>query len=155
MGKWGEFEDYKKWVLKFDFLLVFGLLVHSIIFLVINRAISPSEIIGSSIEIVRDRLFWRQIAEALVGVCGISFCIGNIFLVWMIIRSHKIVSLKMIFLYFATRVLLMGICTIPFGLFDLFFLEDYIFPIWGITGTMGVILLALIAAQAFYKREKM
>ena len=49
----------------------------------------------------------------------------------------------------------MGICTIPFGLFDLFFLEDYIFPIWGITGTMGVILLALIAAQAFYKREKM
>ena len=74
MGKWGKFEDYKKWVLKFDFLLVFGLLVHSIIFLVINRTISPSEIIGSNIEIVRDRLFWRQIAEALVGVCGISFC---------------------------------------------------------------------------------
>lgn len=153
MGKWGKFEDYKKWVLKFDFLLVFGLLVHSIIFLVINRTISPSEIIGSNIEIVRDRLFWRQIAEALVGVCGISFCIGNIFLVWMIIRSHKIVSLKMIFLYFATRVLLMGICTIPFGLFDLFFLEDYIFPIWSITGTMGVILLVLIITQSFYKHK--
>ena len=141
--------QYKKWTLTLSFLLAFALLVHSLIFLIINKTINPIEIMSEGVgqEYIR-RISWRKIAETVFAVCSSLYCIGNIVMCWISIKKRETAALKKILLYFVTQVF------ITIGLLDMDFLSDYIFPVWGIMGTLCLILISSFLAYTFLKRRR-
>ena len=147
--------QYKKWTLTLSFLLAFALLVHSLIFLIINKTINPIEIMSEGVgqEYIR-RISWRKIAETVFAVCSSLYCIGNIDMCWISIKKRETAALKKILLYFVTQVFITIVCTVPFGLLDMDFLSDYIFPVWGIMGTLCLILISSFLAYTFLKRRR-
>ena len=147
--------QYKKWTLTLSFLLAFALLVHSLIFLIINKTINPIEIMSEGVgqEYIR-RISWRKIAETVFAVRSSLYCIGNIVMCWISIKKRETAALKKILLYFVTQVFITIVCTVPFGLLDMDFLSDYIFPVWGIMGTLCLILISSFLAYTFLKRRR-
>lgn len=147
--------QYKKWTLTLSFLLAFALLVHSLIFLIINKTINPIEIMSEGVgqEYIR-RISWRKIAETVFAVCSSLYCIGNIVMCWISIKKRETAALKKILLYFVTQEFITIVCTVPFGLLDMDFLSDYIFPVWGIMGTLCLILISSFLAYTFLKRRR-
>ena len=87
--------QYKKWTLTLSFLLAFALLVHSLIFLIINKTINPIEIMSEGVgqEYIR-RISWRKIAETVFAVCSSLYCIGNIVMCWISIKKKRNCGIK-------------------------------------------------------------
>ena len=73
---------------------------------------------------------------------------------WISIKKRETAALKKILLYFVTQVFITIVCTVPFGLLDMDFFSDSIFPVWGIMGTLCLILISSFLAYTFLKRRR-
>lgn len=147
--------DFKRWVFFLNILLVCGLLVHSLIFFTINKAINPIGIVAAETEqLLSRRILWRMVAETTFAFCGAVYLIGHIIIGWISIRNGDEKPLKKILLYYVMQVFLMIVCCIPFGLMDISFLGDYVFPIWGTVGTISLILILYVVACLFARKRK-
>ena len=135
-------------------LLVFGLLVYSTIFLVINKNFNPLEISGSDYDIVHVRLLWRRVAELVFAGCGLVYIIGHVLMVYVAVKKRSLSSFQMDFLYLILQIGLMFMCTVPFALFDLTYLGDYLFPIWGMIGVVLFLFIVTVVIRIYQKKKE-
>jgi len=141
----------KKSLLILNALLIFGLVAYAVIFLIINKKLNPRDIL-ENYEAVSQRLFWRGIAEAICSLFGIIYTIGHIFVIYSAMRKKMYIPFQKILVYFIAQVGMMFVCVIPFAIFDLGYLGDYVFPIWNIAGILLLILIAY-AVSCVYNRK--
>ena len=141
----------KKFVFALTVFLVIGLLSHSIIFFVINKALNPAEISGQ-MELVQNRLAWRKTVETVFAFCSTIYCLGQIVLLCAEIKKKLLPPWRSIIAHFIAQVLLMLVCTVPFGILDADFLGDYLFPVWGTAGTLGVITAIKLCFAVFCRK---
>jgi len=130
-------QKYHKCIRILDVILVIGLIAHSIIFLIINKSINPKELMGIwNEETMHMRLYWRQCAEIIFAVGGLVYCVGLVIVLWKSASKRVKIPLKDIVVYLIMQIITMLLSTVPFGLFDIMFFDDYIFPVWGTTGIL-------------------
>lgn len=141
----------KKSLLIFNILLIFGLVTYAMIFLIINKNLNPGDIL-ENYEAINQRLFWRGVAEAICSLFGIIYTIGHIFVIYSAMRKKLYIPFQKILIYFIVQVGMMFVCVIPFAIFDLGYLGDYVFPIWSIAGILLLILITY-AVNCLYNRK--
>lgn len=138
---------YKRGVFILNAFLIIGLVVHSVILFIINGKINCINI--SNI----DQIFlWRWLAEKINSICNLIYIIGHILLMYVSIKRKNYFSLKSLLLYIGIQTVLMFVCTVPFGVLDLEFLGDYLFPIWSMI--IDVVVIFLIYIVICYKNKK-
>jgi hypothetical protein len=123
-----------KIIVLFDIILMLGLLSYAVVFYVINKTLTPSDVSGGYI-IAEQHLFWRAVAEKICALCGVIYILGHIFAIYHSMKQKIKFSLKELALYFFIQIGIMLVCVIPFGLLDRTYFFDYIFPLYSIIGT--------------------
>ncbi|EOD00460.1 hypothetical protein [Caldisalinibacter kiritimatiensis] len=111
-----------------DGFLVFGLLCYAVIFFLANKNLNPIEI-SMSESLIERRLFFRRLAEMIYSVCSVIYILGQILLIYFGMKNGYRVSLKRIFIYFFSQIVLALVCVLPFAFFDFSYFSDYIFPL--------------------------
>ena len=136
-------QKYHKHIRSLDVILLLGLIAHSIILLIINKSINPTELMGIwNEETMHMRLCWRQCAEIIFATGGLVYCVGLVIVLWKSTRKRVKIPLKDIVIYLIMQIIMMFLSTVPFGLVDIMFFDDYIFPVWGTTGILILIFAA-------------
>lgn len=138
---------YRKIVL-LDSLFMLGLLLYSIIFYVINNALEPLGIVG---EQVKQRLFWRNIAEKICALSSTIYIVGHIFVIYNAIKQKQRFSIKQLSLYWGLQIAIMLVCVVPFGIFDQGYFHDYIFPLYSLV--IAIVLLFIISSVSTRDRK--
>jgi len=140
----------KKSIIIINALLIFGLVIYAIIFFIINKNLNLADFSGNY-EVGNQRLLWRGFAEAICSLFGIVYIVGHILVIHSAMKKLYIPFWKML-AYFVVQVGIMFVCVIPFAIFDLSYLGDYVFPIWNIAG-MLLLVLVIYSLVYFYRKN--
>ncbi|QNK39344.1 hypothetical protein [Caproicibacter fermentans] len=137
-------------------VMLVGILIHSAVFWVINKAFPPlTYTTADSAVVVEMRLFLRRFAETTIGVCSTVFLVGSIMMLYSFIKTSPAVAFYKLFLLFSVTVVAMFACTVPFAIADKVFRGDYLFPVWGILAIMVLLFSILLGANLIkYLRNK-
>lgn len=119
----------KNILLLLDGFLLIGLLSYAILFFTLNKILNPANLSG---ELIAQRLFWRDLSEKILALCGVTYLAGHICALCYARKKKVHFSLKALTLYFLIQISIMIASVVPFGLLDRTYFFDYLFPLWNI-----------------------
>ena len=119
----------KNILLLLDGFLLIGLLSYAILFFTLNKILNPANLLE---ELVEQRIFWRDLSEKILALCGVIYLVGHICALYYARKKKVHFSLKSLTLYFFLQIGIMIACVVPFGLLDRTYFFDYLFPLWNI-----------------------
>lgn len=134
-----------------DALLILGLLSYSAIRLILDKTRSPSVVANQPVWI-EQRFFWLNIAEKILAICKTLYLWASIWLICRLAKENMEFSFKMLAVYFIAQAMLMIFCTVPFGLLDYTYFENYIFPLPNLF--FAVLELMLLSAATLLRKRK-
>lgn len=119
-----------------DVVLFGALLTYFTIFCWVNKNF---EWISATNEDFQTRFLYKRIAENILSIGNCIYIIGNIISGYFMVMKDKYISFKAMVLYYFRQILLLIICTVPFIIFDSESLNDYIFVVAEIGGSLLVV----------------
>ena len=119
----------KKLLLLFDSFLLVGLLFYAILFFTLNKILNPANLSG---ELIAQRFYWRDLSEKILALCGVTYLIGHVCVLWYARKKNVHFSLKALTVYFFIQIGIMIACVVPFGLLDHTYFFDYLLPLWSL-----------------------
>lgn len=138
-------------------ILCIGLILYALILLYTNKNFNPIEVSVDS-SLIEQRLYLRNLAEKICSFFLTIYKYGQILLVFDIIKNRYRLSAKKLFGCFIFQVILGLMSVFPFAIFDLSFLDDYIFPIRGLAifvfGLYIVLYIIMFRKNLIQKRKR-
>lgn len=108
-------------------IVLLGILIHSTLFLIMNKFFPVTSETAATIEI---RFALRDFAETVTGICTFVFTIGSIILLCPSVIVAQHIKLREFVILFFSAVIAMFIFAAPFEIADTVFgLGDYLFPL--------------------------
>lgn len=144
-------QNTKKWMWTLSILLFVGLLGFSIMFFLLNKNIDPLDP-ANDIEILEQRFVWRERADLWLGVFLTLYLLGNVVLLYQILSKRIVLPIKSWSLYFVSQLAVMLAGSLPFGLLDRYFLQDYLLA--PVPAAASLTLLFVIGLVALYSTKR-